>query len=1021
MRSDPRGALWHKWDLHVHTPASIIHQYPGGSEEVWEAFLSDLESLPDEVKVIGINDYLFIEGYERLLRERANGRLSNIDLVLPVVELRLDIFGGTESRLSRANYHVIFSDDVEPGVIRDQFISALASEFQLVPKHVGTDVQTAWSGALNQAALENLGQAIIESVSNAERKKYGSAKIEGFNNLTVSLEKVQECIRSSFFRHSAITAVGLTEWSDIKWKDGSIADKKNVINSADCVFVSSESPTAYHQSRQHLIEGEVNTRLIDCSDAHHLSSSDEKDRIGNSFSWIKADRTFGGLLQALQEFENRVFIGSEPPQLARLRGHPSRYLDKLTVSKKSDSSLDATWFEVDLPLNSGLVAIIGNKGSGKSALAEILGVTCASDREEHFSFLTKTKFRDSRQNLASEFIAEATWLNQQKSRVGLSDDPLDQEPLVQHLPQQYLEQLCTEIPRGGKTEFDDQLERIIFSHLPPEERLGADSLTDLVEMLERPLQTQLEEDRKELAKTNRKIAGLEVTLTASERARRKEIYHRRRREWWELRNSPPEAVEPPSEDDPDRIQTQARLRELSIAKHHITAMKDATQSALAALRRDQSDFEAFRSAVESLQRDHSSLMNDSKALLERLGLPPDVSQFTIETPALDAVREDLAGHEGDLARQLGDEERSLPSAISWIEKRSKELQGELSGPAEEYESYLEDRERWEKEVSELLGTREDPATLLGARDRLMELRSLPAELESLRLKRLKEARQIHAILVIQAQEHAALYHPLEAFMAERDIPAEYRLSVRTGLVDSGFAETFLETMVNRNAAGSYCGIQESLAVVTELLDQTDLDEPDDVADLASALTVRLHQDFRSASRPATDITAQLRKDVKPKDVYDFIFGLEYLSTRFSLEFGGKPIYRLSPGEKGTLLLIFFLLADLDHKPLIVDQPEDNLDNNTVYRALVGCFREARERRQVFVVTHNPNLAVVCDADQIVVASMSTGNTQRIEYDSGSIEAPRIVRAIIDILEGTQPAFENRSVKYTLHRFGQVTT
>ena len=94
MTINKSGSIWKKWDLHVHTPESLIQHYSGEKEAAWEAFLSDLEALPKEFKVIGINDYLFVDGYERTLRAKQKGRLANIELLLPVVELRLDKFGG---------------------------------------------------------------------------------------------------------------------------------------------------------------------------------------------------------------------------------------------------------------------------------------------------------------------------------------------------------------------------------------------------------------------------------------------------------------------------------------------------------------------------------------------------------------------------------------------------------------------------------------------------------------------------------------------------------------------------------------------------------------------------------------------------------------------------------------------------------------------------------------------------------------------------------------------------------------
>jgi hypothetical protein len=64
--NSPRGSLWRKWDLHVHTPYSIHQQYGAGeNDEIWEKFISDLENLPSDFKVLGINDYIFLDGYKK--------------------------------------------------------------------------------------------------------------------------------------------------------------------------------------------------------------------------------------------------------------------------------------------------------------------------------------------------------------------------------------------------------------------------------------------------------------------------------------------------------------------------------------------------------------------------------------------------------------------------------------------------------------------------------------------------------------------------------------------------------------------------------------------------------------------------------------------------------------------------------------------------------------------------------------------------------------------------------------------
>lgn len=270
--NDPRGSIWRKWDLHVHTPFSLRHAYSGSNEEEqWEKFLTDLENLPEEFKVLGINDYIFLDGYKRILEEKNKGRLQNIDLILPVVELRLDKFGGTESSLSRVNWHVIFSNEIRPEVIESQFINHLTTEYQLMPKYGNMGIK--WGGLITKESLVDLGSKIIESVPEEKRRDFYPPLYEGFNALNIPLDKVNEAINKDYFNDKYLTAVGKTEWYDIKWNDQSIADKKHIINSADMVFISSESIADFKKAKTSLEVARVNSLLLDCSDAHANSNS----------------------------------------------------------------------------------------------------------------------------------------------------------------------------------------------------------------------------------------------------------------------------------------------------------------------------------------------------------------------------------------------------------------------------------------------------------------------------------------------------------------------------------------------------------------------------------------------------------------------------------------------------------------------------------------------------------------------------------------------------------------------------
>ena len=81
--------------------------------------------------------------------------------------------------------------------------------------------------------------------------------------------------------------------------------------------------------------------------------------------------------------------------------------------------------------------------------------------------------------------------------------------------------------------------------------------------------------------------------------------------------------------------------------------------------------------------------------------------------------------------------------------------------------------------------------------------------------------------------------------------------------------------------------------------------------------------------------------------------------------------------------------------------------------MVPCIQEAKINRQLIIVTHNPNIAVACDAEQIIYCTINKKNNNEIKYISGSIENPTIKKNIVDILEGTEPAFYLRKQKYNI--------
>lgn len=122
----------------------------------------------------------------------------------------------------------------------------------------------------------------------------------------------------------------------------------------------------------------------------------------------------------------------------------------------------------------------------------------------------------------------------------------------------------------------------------------------------------------------------------------------------------------------------------------------------------------------------------------------------------------------------------------------------------------------------------------------------------------------------------------------------------------------------------------------------------------------------------------------------------------------KRISQLSLGQQQSVLLSILLLSDSD-KPLLIDQPEDNLDSEFIFKTIVGNLRKIKEHRQVIIVTHNPNIAVLGDAELIIPLKSTSVHSQIIS--SGSIDNDDTIKLCCNILEGGDSAFKQRKNIY----------
>ena len=132
-------------------------------------------------------------------------------------------------------------------------------------------------------------------------------------------------------------------------------------------------------------------------------------------------------------------------------------------------------------------------------------------------------------------------------------------------------------------------------------------------------------------------------------------------------------------------------------------------------------------------------------------------------------------------------------------------------------------------------------------------------------------------------------------------------------------------------------------------------------------------------------------------------------NHYVVKYRGKPLQEHSLGQRASAMMLF-ILSRKENDLIIIDQPEDDLDNQTIYEDVIKLIRKIKENVQFIFATHNANFPVLGDAEQVIAC---TYHPDRIDTRSGSIDCPDIQQAIVNIMEGGEEAFNRRKAIYQL--------
>ncbi|NIX77350.1 AAA family ATPase [Microvirga sp. c23x22] len=941
-----------------------------------------------EVQAFGITDYFSFDGYMNTVKRYRQLYPDSTKLLIPNLELRLTETVSIDGK--NVNTHVL----IDPAVASPEALSKFLNDLET---HISVGGRRLRCSELTSA-------------------NYAAA--------TVSIHDVMDSLKGCFApeQYIIVTAAGndgLRGTAKNSQRSKSISDELDRISSA---FFGKSRSTAFFLSDSRYEDGSKSEPkpLYDASDAHSFEDLGRLtgDEPSYQSTWIKANLTFRGLRQTIFEPEHRVFVGDRPIVLVRLEREATQFIDRLEINPLATyAGHNGTWFRnVEIPFNPELTAIIGNKGSGKSAVADIVALLGNTRQAKYFSFLTdsQTNRKFKRPGFAENFSGRLVWKSESVVERTLNNDVDVLEPeAVKYLPQNYFESLTNEIEvQALRREIED----VVFSHVDISDKMDAKSFRDLEER-------KTLNSRQEASQIKTKLRELNIRILELEEQNEPAFKTKLQAELGVLQKqvSALDASKPPEEAAPaaQSAEQEAATEEIASQTRLLDDLAAREKSAVTRLgwhKTTLQEVSDFRDAVNALK---SRVQGDKEVFKTKYsGLGFDVDQVislsvNLEevTKRIAAVNEEIAAIERESAMVFDSKTdlskvASIPdlrAAQKYIADRIAEMRAALSAPQQRYQRYVQAVREISEQISDIVGQKDSPklGTIAELEARIARIdNDLPGELS----KAYEDRKALCLALFESKHKIRTFYEGLKTKVESRLTAVstgDFKVSIDASFVPSAkFGDEFFNHL-NQNVSGPFRGVAEGARALQQKLS---------IVDWNSFESIFAFVDDVVGSMKSGDIRRQT-KDVKK--FYDFLYSLEYFEPRYELRLGGKDLNQLSPGEKGLLLLVFYLHLDTDSSPLIIDQPEDNLDNDSIFAVLARCIRDAKKTRQVILVTHNPNLAVGADAEQIVYVRLDKVNGYRFSYDCGAIENPNTNGHIVRVLEGSRPAFVQRRLKYQI--------
>jgi len=757
--------------------------------------------------------------------------------------------------------------------------------------------------------------------------------------------------KPSIFKGKYLIVLADEGLSLLNWDGQAHGVRKILMQMSHCVFSSNTSTRDFCLGKTH----ETVEKYIDefksfkpCvwgCDSHSLDErflepcSSSGDQI--NYCWIKSEVTWDGLKQILYEPEERIKIQESSPEAQK-----SIYtIDEVSVS---DTQINPklNFKGINIDLNPNLVAIIGGRGSGKTALLDIIA-SCYKEGDKleklENSFFSRLYGKDNaKSNLPIEINLKSISGDKITNEFGKNRKCFEKSDII-YITQKHFEDFSSDYERLNEYVF-----KLIFSKFP-DEKLNYDSFMDNIQSKLNELQT-INLSIQQLKIEIKSKDGLKILL--KEKEGQKLDYSNRIKD----------------------IELKSKVSE-DVAKisNGLFEAKNEKQKLESLLYRLEGVFKEtinLKSFVSQLADFNQGMKEAFSSIPSEMEIFPDqeIMKFT------------------DNLERISNQNKIALNNI--LENKEQTI--------DNYKVKLQDFTDINKTISDF---KQKENSVLGE---ITEIDSKLNELnkKEVSIKNLEDKRSLHFIEIINI------------FLKTKEFISLLLNKSETGkdriLDNIGFDAIIILDDENY------------ITNISNKINHRSLSEDDIRSTLTEDILNGLHEmtlnkrkiedrDFKEITDNLIEVGNTLFAKSKGNPTYADFFNHIFqvpLKVKINIYLDGISLESLSMGQRAIVLLKIILAYD--DKPLLIDQPEEDLDNRYIYEHLVEAFKKAKNKRQILIATHNANLAVNTDAEQIIVAKYENG---AISYELGTLENPKTKKDLKQILEGGDAAFRKREEKY----------